>query len=135
MNKKAQAARCRQQIAQLLEHLGRLAWSAQGHAPLVRGSFYRFRRKCGKKSCRCARGELHTGQAFSVRKNGRSRAVPLSGVDRAKLLKCVDIYREFRKTRAEMVKTFNEMLVEVDQLERLREIRIERLRQRAGGRK
>jgi hypothetical protein len=130
MSQKPQAARARQRILALTELLQGQARRVMGHAPLVRGSFYRYRRRCGKASCRCARGALQAGQAFSIRVGGRSRTLPLTGVDREELSQHVGVYREFRRVRAEMVRTFDELLRQVDKLERLREIGLERLRRR-----
>jgi hypothetical protein len=130
MNKQGQASRARQRILALTELLQGQARRVMGHAPLVRGSFYRYRRRCGKSSCRCARGALHAGEAFSIRAGGRSRTLPLTGVDREELALCVEAYRELRRVRAEMVRTFGEMLKQADKLERLREIGLERLKRR-----
>lgn len=130
MNKKPQAARARQRVLALTELLQGQSQRVMGHAPLVRGSFYRYRRRCGKTSCRCVRGMLHAGEAFSIRAGGRSRTLPLTGVDREELGRCVGAYRELRRVRAEMVRTFGELLQQVDKLERLRAIDLERLRRR-----
>lgn len=130
MNKQPQAARARQRIRALTELLQGQAHRVMGHAPLVRGSFYRYRRRCGKASCRCARGALHAGQAFSIRAGGRSRTLPLTGVDRDELSRCVGAYRELHRVRAEMVRTFDELLRQVDTLERLREIGLDGLKRR-----
>lgn len=130
MIKQAQAAHTRQRILALTELLQGQARKVLGHGPLVRGSFYRYRRRCGKASCRCARGALHAGQAFAVRSGGRSRTLPLRGVDREELLQCVGAYRELRRVRAEMVRTFGELLKQIDHLERFREIGLERLKRR-----
>ncbi len=130
MNKQAQAARTRQRIRALAELLqGQVQW-AMGHTPLVRGSFYRYRRRCGKAGCRCSSGMLHTGQAFSVRSGGRSRTLPLTGVNREELSRHVGVYRELRRVRAGMVRTFNELLRQVDKLERFREVGLARLKRR-----
>ena len=130
MNKQAQAARTRQRIRALAELLQGQARRAMGHTPLVRGSYYRYRRRCGKAACRCASGMLHAGQAFSIRSGGRSRTLPLAGVDREELSRHVGAYRELRRVRAGMVRTFDELLRQVDKLERLREIGLARLRRR-----
>lgn len=130
MSQKPQAARARQRILALTELLQGQARRVMGHAPLVRGSFYRYRRRCGKAGCRCARGALHAGQAFSIRAAGRSRTLPLTGVNREELSRCVGAYRELRRVRAEMVRAFGKLLETVDQLERFREIDLERLKRR-----
>ena len=130
MSKQAQAARTRQRIRALADLLQGQVQGAMGHAPLVRGSFYRYRRRCGKAGCRCSSGMLHTGQAFSVRSGGRSRTLPLTGVDREELSRHVGVYRELRRVRAGMVRTFDKLLRQVDKLELLREIGLVRLKRR-----
>ncbi|MFH1725591.1 MAG: DUF6788 family protein [Elusimicrobiota bacterium] len=130
MNKQPQAARTRQRILAITELLQGQAQRVMGHAPLVRGSFYRYRRRCGKASCRCARGALHAGQAFSIRAGGRSRTLALTGVDREELARHVGVYRDLRRVRAEMVRTFGELLKQVDKLERFRAISLDRLKRR-----
>ena len=130
MSKQAQAARTRQRIRALADLLQGQVQGAMGHAPLVRGSFYRYRRRCGKAGCRCAGGMLHAGQAFSIRSGGRSRTLPLTGVNREELSSQVGVYRELRRVRAGMVRTFDELLRQVDKLELLREIGLVRLKRR-----
>jgi len=130
MNKKQQAARTRQNICGLIEHLQSQAQRMMGTVPLVRGSFYRYRRRCGKAGCRCARGALHAGQAFAICTGGRQRTLPLAGVDREELSRHVGTYRDLRRVRAEMVRAFGELLEAVDKLEQLREIGLEQLKRR-----
>lgn len=106
----------RQKIVEGVAEIGRLAQVANGSGPLVRGSIYRYRRRCGKKRCRCARGRLHEGQAFGVNVGGRSRAVPLSGLERGELEAGVKAWRQWRETRAAMVTGFGELLRTLDRL-------------------
>jgi hypothetical protein len=130
MSKKPQAAAVRLKVLALTDLLQGQAQRVLGRSPLVRGSFYRYRRRCGKAGCRCARGTLHAGQAFSIRAGGRSRTLALTGVDREELSRCVGAYRDLRRVRAEMVRAFGELLKQVDKLERLREIGLEQLKRR-----
>ena len=130
MERKREASRCRQRIANCLVELGQLANVTQGWSPLVRGSLYSYRRRCGKRECRCSRGELHVGQAFSVSEGGRSRVVSTAGLDRAEVASCVRAHREFRRARSSMVRTFRELLGAVDRMARLREVGLEGLRRR-----
>jgi hypothetical protein len=44
---------------------------------MLRGTLITMRRRCGKATCRCARGELHEGPALSVSLSGRSVMVSL----------------------------------------------------------
>ena len=54
----------------------------------------------------------------------------LTGVDRGKLVKAVEVYRDLRKARADMVRGFNDLLAQVDRMEQLREVGIKRFKQR-----
>lgn len=130
MDLKREASRCRQRITGCLSELEHLAGFCLGHFPLVRGSLYTYRRRCGKAGCRCARGELHRGQALGVRVGGRSRSAPIGGIDRQALSEHVAAYRQVRRARADMVRAFDELLAAADRLERLREIPAGRLRRR-----
>jgi hypothetical protein len=106
-----------------------LAEMAMGRGPLIRGSFYAYRRRCGKPGCRCARGRLHRGHAFGVSEGGRSRQVPLGGIDAHALAEHVEAYRRLRRVRADMARLFAGLVGTVDRLLRLREIPVGRLRQ------
>lgn len=111
-----QASRYRQKIVEGAAELGRLAQAANGSSPLVRGSFYTYRRRCGKKGCRCERGQPHIVRAFGVSEGGRSRVVSVRGLDRHELEAGVKAWRQWRQSRAAMVATFAELMRTVDRL-------------------
>jgi hypothetical protein len=46
-----------------------------GREPLINGSLYTLRRKCGKPNCRCAQGELHASTVLSYRGQGRPQNI------------------------------------------------------------
>lgn len=47
--------------------------------PLVlRGTLTTFRRRCGKATCRCARGEPHESPALTFTEGGRTKTLTLS---------------------------------------------------------
>lgn len=129
MNRSDQASRCRQQIREHVLQLDQLAQSLMGRAPLIRGSFYAFRRRCGKPHCRCAREQAHQGRALVVRRHGRPVAVSVRDIAPDRLSEHVRTYRELRRGRAEMVRTFTDLLRNVDRLERLGEVAVQELRE------
>ncbi len=55
--------------------------SKQNNQLLVRGSVVKVRRRCGKRVCKCANGELHETWALSYSHQGRTRMVPLRQED------------------------------------------------------
>lgn len=128
MDPRHQASRCRQQIAEALAQLEPLARVLLGHEPILRASLYEYRRRCGAPGCRCARGQRHVGRALAVSTRGRSRTIPLGGLNEAHLRRHVQAYRQWRGARARMVKVFGRVLEAVDRLGRLRTVGVERLR-------
>lgn len=90
--------------------------------PLVRGSVYNLRRKCGKVGCRCQEGHLHESWVLSIPEKGgkRMRAVPKS--KRTQWQPMTERYRRFRRARARLVKLVAEIIKLVDELERERTV-------------
>ncbi len=88
--------------------------------PLVRGSVYELRRRCGRPSCRCARGRLHPVMVLSVSEQGRTRLRTLPEDRLAKLRELTQRYRRVRRARARLVRVQRAMLVVIDQLEAAR---------------
>jgi hypothetical protein len=54
--------------------------------------------------------------------------VSIAGIDWEELAQCVQAHREFRRTRAEIVRTCAEMIETVDKLGRSRRISVEEMR-------
>ena len=56
--------------------------------PVIRGSFVRQPVRCGRPSCKCARGELHSSADFYARIDGTQRCfyVPLADRERVERL-------------------------------------------------
>ncbi|MGQ9465570.1 MAG: DUF6788 family protein [bacterium] len=68
--------------------------------PMVRGTVYEFKNRCGKKCCQCRRGELHTRLAWSYSEHGRTklRYLKPDAIKRYQWL--TGNYRVFRLARA-----------------------------------
>jgi hypothetical protein len=88
----------------------------QRSEPLVRGSFYLLRRKCGKPNCRCARGELHPAYVLTRSEAGKDRLYPVPKAQRAEIRKRAAEYRRFQRARAVLVKRHLRLLALVDQI-------------------
>ena len=52
-----------------------------GSGVLLRGSLITLRRKCGKPTCSCADGELHSTPALSYSVKGKTRILTLRSCD------------------------------------------------------
>jgi hypothetical protein len=98
------------QIQQLLHDF-------QTRQPLLPGSLYTLKRRCGKPNCRCTKGQLHTSTVLSYRgEQKRQTITPPPG--QVKTLKTMtDEYRRFRKARAQLVRLQRQMLDLVDKIQ------------------
>ena len=62
--------------------------------PLMRGSIYPRRRRCGRRSCACATDPdaLHIGQFLTVFLGGRTRGFHLRAEDEARARRAIAVY-------------------------------------------
>jgi len=101
------------QLPQLLEE-------CLGREPLLPGSIYTLRRKCGKPNCRCSRGELHESTVLSYRGQGRPRNISPPPGQLDSLRTMTHDYRRCRQARAKFVRWQRQLLKLVDALEAVR---------------
>jgi hypothetical protein len=118
MNQRLSSLRAKLLQAQQL--LPGLLESCLGREPLLPGSLYTLRRKCGKPSCHCNRGELHESTVLSYRGQGRPRNVSPQPEHLDGLRDLTDHYRRCRQARAQLVRWQKQLLQLVDELEALR---------------
>ena len=108
--------RLQQSERELCDQIGIL----KQRGPLVRGSVYLLRRKCGKAGCRCQDGHLHESWVLSVPENGQKRMRTVPQGKRTQWQPMTERYRRFRRARARLVKLFSAILKRVAELERAR---------------
>ena len=58
-----------------VQHRSELLDTFLGRTPLLPGSLYTLRRRCGKPNCHCAQGELHASTVLSYRGQGRPQNI------------------------------------------------------------
>jgi hypothetical protein len=110
---RSQLLAAQQQLPQLLQE-----WL--GREPLLPGSLYTLRRKCGKPNCRCSRGELHESTVLSYRGQGRPRNISPLAEQLESLRSMTHDYRRCRQARARLVRWQRHLLSLVDALEAAR---------------
>lgn len=115
-------SRLRKQIQERQHEIGELLQRLKQRPPLIRGSVYNLRRKCGKTVCRCQEGHLHESWVLSVPEQGRKRMRAVPKGKRLKWQQMTERYRRFRRARARLVKLFAEIVKWVDELERERTV-------------
>lgn len=113
-------SRLRQTLRQLAGELPQLVKPVLEDQPVIKGSVYEIKRRCGKPGCRCARGELHKSMVLSASEQGRTklRAIPRGRVTAVR--QKVAAYQRIRRVRARLVKTHQKMIEIIDQIEELR---------------
>ena len=105
--------RTHQEIEQLLDGF-------HGRLPLLPASLYTLQRRCGKESCRCARGQLHATTVLSYRGGEKPQTITPSAEHMEDLKQITDEYRRVRKARARLVRLQGQLLAIVDQMQELR---------------
>ena len=110
----------RSQVLDLQQQLPALLASFLGREPLLPGSLYTLRRRCGKPACHCARGELHASTVLSYRGEGRPRNISLAPEHFREVRELTEDYRAFRKARTQLVRLVRQLLVLVDRIEAAR---------------
>jgi len=104
-------------LVQLHAELGQLLDVFLARDALVKGSVYTLRRRCGKPTCGCARGDLHGTVVLSWSEAGHTRLQTLPPSRRGDLRAAVRRYQRFRRARARLVKLHAEMLALIDALD------------------
>jgi hypothetical protein len=80
------------------------------------GSFYLMRRKCGKASCRCAKGRLHPAWALTRSEAGRHKLYSVPADQRAQVRQWAAAWRRHQRARARFGKQTAAILALADQL-------------------
>jgi hypothetical protein len=110
----------RSQLRDTHQKLQSLLDAFLGREPLLKGSLYNLRRKCGKPTCRCAHGEPHASTVLSYRGQGRPQNISPPPEKVAKLRKLTDDYRRFRQARTQLVRLQRQLVELVDLIEAAR---------------
>ena len=84
--------------------------------PFIRGSFVRQGNRCGKPSCRCARGELHERAVLYASEQGVHSGSYVPQAERTQVEERNARYQRFRKARAGLAKLEQQALLFADQL-------------------
>ncbi len=110
-------------MASLRQQLWR-AYAASAHTlrrlqrtdPMVQGSFYLLRRKCGKPNCRCVTGQLHAAYVLTRSEQGKDRLYMVPKEQRAQVRKWAAEYRRYQRARAVLARRQIGLLALVDQM-------------------
>lgn len=107
----------RQQLAQAQQLFPGLLEACFERTPLLPGSLYALRRKCGKKACRCTRGQLHESTVLSYRGQGRAQNIIPASEHLDALRAMTQHYRQCRQARVQLRRWFANLLQLLDALQ------------------
>jgi hypothetical protein len=110
----------RRQLHELQQQLPALLQSFLGREPLLPGSMYTLRRRCGKPTCHCARGELHASTVLSYRGQGRPQNITPPPEQVSNVQKLTDDYRQFRQARSQLLRLQRQVVELIDGIEAAR---------------
>lgn len=108
----------RRRIQELHLRIGGLLDSMDTRHSTFAGVVYQLRTRCGKPRCVCREGQLHSAWCASFLQQGRRRLRTLPDALRDKLLPMAERYRALRRLRAQVNRTFAQLVRTFDALER-----------------
>jgi hypothetical protein len=116
MQMSAHLSLLRQKLWRAYAALARTLRQLQRDQPMVQGSFYLLRRKCGKPNCRCALGQLHASWVLTRSEAGKDRIYPVPKDQRAQVRRWALEYRRYQRARAALAKAHPQLLALADQM-------------------
>jgi hypothetical protein len=109
-------SRLRQKLWRAYAALARTLRQLQRDLPMVQGSFYLMRRKCGKPNCRCASGQFHASWVLTRSEAGKDRIYPVPKDQRAQVRRWAMEYRRYQRARAALGKAHPQLLALADEM-------------------
>jgi len=113
-------SRLRHSLRQRLDEIKRLIEPFFSDQPVIKGTVYELRRRCGKPGCKCAQGELHARMVVSASEKGRTRLRVIPGGFLGEVQVRVRRYQELRRARARLVVIHRQILKVLDEMETMR---------------
>jgi hypothetical protein len=117
---KARFSRLREELKTIVKRMAVLIEPFMGDHPLVKGTVYELKRKCGKSGCRCQKGHLHATMVLVSSEGGRKilRVIPTGSLVEVKIK--AGRYRKVRAARAEFIKLARRAVAVMDKMETMR---------------
>ncbi len=117
---KRKFSQLRQSLVQLADEIRQLVGPFLSDRPVIKGSVYELKRKCGKPGCKCAHGELHRRMVVSASEKGKTklRVVPRGSL--VEIERKVRRYQKLRRVRTRLVDVHKKILRIMDEMEAMR---------------
>jgi hypothetical protein len=117
---KKKYSQLRQSLRRLAEEMKQLIEPFFSDKPVIKGSVYELKTKCGKPGCKCAQGQLHGRMVVSASEKGKTklRVIPTGFL--IEVQRKVSRYQELRRARKRLVEVHKKMLKVMDEMEAMR---------------
>ena len=117
---KKKFSQLRQSLAAIAKEIRQIVEPFFSDKPVIKGSVYELKTKCGKPGCKCAKGQLHPHMVLSASEKGKTklRAIPRGFLVEVKTK--VRCYKELRGARARLVEVHKKILKVIDEMEAMR---------------
>jgi len=113
-------SRLRQSLRRLSDEARKLIDPSFSDKPVIKGSVYELKRKCGKPGCKCAQGELHSRMVLSASEKGKTRLRVIPHGFLVEVQIKVRRYQELRRARSRLVEVHRKMIRVMDEMEVMR---------------
>lgn len=113
-------SRIRQSLSQLADEIQQLLPALNDRRPMIKGTVYEQRRKCGKPTCYCASGAPHSSMMLSRSEQGRTKLMTIPSGQLKDFQVLTERYQKFRRARARLGQIYKTMVMLIDQLEEAR---------------
>jgi hypothetical protein len=116
----ARFSRLRSELKAIIKRMSELIEPFMDDTPLLKGTVYELKRKCGKPTCRCREGHLHATMVLAASEGGRKRlrVIPKGSLVEARIK--TKRYKKVRAARAEFVKLAGKVVALMDEMETMR---------------
>jgi len=106
----------RQQLWRHYRSLEGFLRTMTSQGPLTPGSFYLLKRKCGKPSCRCARGQFHAVWVLTRSESGQHKLYSVPPEQRAEVRQRAAAWRRYQRARARLLRQVSALVTLADQI-------------------
>ena len=131
--KREEVSRLRQSLFRLAKEIQRVIKPFFSDRPVIKGTVYELKRKCGKPGCKCAHGDLHARMVISASEGGKTRLQVIPHGFLVEVQGKVGRYQELRRARARLGSLYRKMLEVMDQMEWMRREEMSSLGQKRSG--
>jgi hypothetical protein len=117
---KRKFSQLRHSLRRLSDELRQLINPSFSDKPVIKGSVYELKRKCGKPGCKCAQGQLHSRMVVSASEKGKTilRVIPHGFL--VEVQGKVGRYQQLRRARTRLVEVHRKMIQVIDEMEVMR---------------